>query len=119
MPDLDWILVFQLYTVLVVSLVFHEAAHAWLAYLGGDNTAYHGGQVTLNPIPHMQRSPFGTVLLPLGMLIMSGGTMCAGFASAPYDPIWAARHPRRAALMALGGPAANALLALIAVAVLL
>ena len=63
MDTLTNILVF--YIVLLISLVFHEAAHALFALLGGDRTAYVGGQVTLNPIPHMQREPFGTVYLPL------------------------------------------------------
>ena len=106
------------YVVLLVSLVVHEAAHALLALLGGDRTAYVGGQVTLNPIPHIRREPLGTVILPLAMLIMSKGTMCMGFAHAPYDPIWAYRHPKRAALMAAAGPLANILLAALAFLVL-
>ena len=106
------------YVVLVVSLVVHEAAHALFALLGGDRTAYHGGQVTLNPIPHMQREPMGTIFIPLIALIMSKGMMCFGFAHAPYDPNWAARHPKRAALMAAAGPLSNILLAAIAFTVL-
>lgn len=106
------------YVVLLVSLVVHEAAHAWFALLGGDRTAYAGGQVTLNPAPHIRREPLGTVILPLAMLIMSSGTMCMGFAHAPYDPVWAYRHPKRAALMAAAGPLSNLLLASLAFAVL-
>jgi Zn-dependent protease len=99
-----------LYVVLLVSLVVHEASHAAVALLGGDRTAYLGGQVTLNPIPHIQREPFGTVILPLMMLAFSGGTMILGYAHAPFDPVWAQRHPRRAALMSLAGPVSNFLL---------
>lgn len=102
------------YVVLLVSLVVHEAAHALFAYLGGDRTAYVGGQVTLNPIPHIQREPFGTVILPLLSLFMSSGRFCMGFAHAPYDPMWARFHPRRAALMAAAGPLANLTLAALA-----
>lgn len=105
----DWQTKLILYVVLLVSLVFHEAAHALLAKLGGDLTAYDAGQVTLNPIPHIRREPFGTVILPIIMLATTN--FCIGFAHAPYDPHWAARHPRRAALMALAGPAANFALA--------
>ena len=112
-----WDDIILLYGVLVVSLVFHEAAHALFALVGGDKTAYHGGQVTLNPIPHMKRSPFGTIVFPLAALFMSNGTACMGFASAPYDPHWAHRHPKRAALMAAAGPLANIVLVLIAVLV--
>ena len=87
-----WLIVF------VVSITAHEAAHAWAAWLGGDPTAYRGGQVTLNPIPHMRREPFGTILFPLlSFLWLTPGWMM-GWASAPYDPFWEDRHPRRAAL---------------------
>lgn len=97
-----------LYLVFLFSTVLHEAAHAWAAMRGGDPTAYHGGQVSLDPRPHIQREPFGMVMLPLISLAASGWIF--GYASAPYDPRWAERHPKRAALMALAGPAANLLL---------
>ena len=115
---MDIATILLLYITLLISLVFHEAAHATFAMLGGDRTAYVGGQVTLNPVPHIQREPMGTVVLPLLMLFASNGTMCFGFAHAPYDPLWAHRHPKRAALMSAAGPIANILLALIAFAVL-
>jgi hypothetical protein len=53
------------YVVFLFSTTVHEAAHAWAAKLGGDLTAYHGGQVSLDPRPHIQREPFGMVILPL------------------------------------------------------
>ena len=93
------------YVVFVFSVTVHEAAHAAAALLGGDATAYEGGQVSLDPIPHMRREPFGMVLLPLASVFMSGWPW--GYASAPFDPAWAERHPRRAAWMALAGPGAN------------
>jgi len=102
----------------VISVTFHEAAHSLFAMLGGDRTAYYAGQVTLNPIPHMRREPFGMVVLPLLSLYMSGGTMCFGFAHAPIDAIWAYHNPKKAALMSAAGPLANVLLAAIAFAVL-
>jgi Zn-dependent protease len=104
------------YIVFLVSLTFHEAAHAWAARLLGDPTAYYGGQVTLNPLPHMQREPFGMVLVPLLTAVTRGFPI--GWASAPYDPLWEQRHPRRAAWMAAAGPAANLALALFAFAAL-
>jgi Zn-dependent protease len=99
------------YVVFLLSLTCHEASHALAAKLGGDMTAFEGGQVTLNPIPHIKREPFGTVLFPFLSYIMSGWMM--GWASAPFDPRWAQRHPRRAAWMALAGPAANMVLVLL------
>lgn len=98
----------------LVSATCHEAGHAFAAKLGGDSTAYRAGQVTLNPVPHIRREPFGMVVIPLLSYAFSG--FMIGWASAPYDPLWADRHPQRAALMAAAGPAANLLLALIALA---
>lgn len=100
------------YVVLLLSLTVHEAGHAWAAERGGDPTAYLGGQLSLDPRPHIRREPLGTVLFPLLSYGLSGWMM--GWASAPYDPLWADRHPRRAAWMSLAGPAANLGLVLLA-----
>jgi Zn-dependent protease len=105
-----WLVVF------IISITAHEAAHAWAAYLGGDPTAYLGGQVSLNPLPHMRREPFGMVLLPLISTFANGFPI--GWASTPYDPRWEESHPRRAAWMAAAGPAANLALALAALVAL-
>jgi Zn-dependent protease len=104
------------YVVFVVSVSAHEGAHALVAYLGGDLSAYNAGQVSLNPVPHMKREPFGMVLLPVISALTMGWPL--GWASTPYDPNWERRHPRRAAWMAAAGPAANFLLALLALAAL-
>jgi Zn-dependent protease len=93
------------YVAFLLSLTCHEAAHALAAKWGGDPTAYHAGQVTLNPLPHIRREPFGTVLVPLLTFLMGGSML--GWGSAPYDPFWEHRYPRRAAAMALAGPCAN------------
>lgn len=93
------------YAALLFSLTVHEAAHAWVAQRGGDPTAYLGGQVSLDPRPHIRRDPIGTVLVPLLSYAMGGWMI--GWANTPYDPYWADRHPRRAAWMSLAGPVAN------------
>jgi Zn-dependent protease len=98
------------FVVFLFTLTFHEAAHSLAALLGGDDTAYRGGQVSLNPVPHMMREPLGTLVVPLLTFFSSGWMM--GWASAPYDPAWGERHPRRLAAMSAAGPAANLLLAL-------
>ena len=103
---LTWFLVF------LFSTTLHEASHAFAAYRLGDPTAYHGGQVSLNPLPHIRREPVGMVAIPLLTFFTRGWMM--GWASAPYDPAWARRFPRRAAVMALAGPAANLSLVLAA-----
>jgi Zn-dependent protease len=115
MPD-TLKLVFAWYVVFIFSTVLHEAAHALVAWKLGDSTAYAGGQVSLDPIPHIQRAPFGTVLIPLVTCFMSQGLWMIGWANAPYDPMWAREFPKRSALMALAGPVANFLLALTAAA---
>jgi Zn-dependent protease len=102
------------YVAFLLSLTCHEAAHALAAKKAGDPTAHEAGQVTLNPVPHMRREPFGTILVPLITYAASGFML--GWASAPYDPSWQQRHPKRAAWMALAGPAANLLLVAISVA---
>src|SRR5579863_7774832 len=74
-------------------------------------TAAEGGQVTLNPIPHIRRSPFGMVVVPI-LSFALGGWMI-GWASAPFNPQWQREYPRRSAWMALAGPAANFALVLL------
>ena len=102
------------YVVFLFSTTLHEAAHGWAALRGGDPTAYHGGQVSLDPRPHIRREPFGMVALPLISVLLSGWPFV--FASAPYDPHWAMRYPKRAAWMALAGPAGNLVLVALAAA---
>lgn len=100
------------YLVFLFSTTCHEAAHALVAKRGGDLTAFHSGQVTLSPLPHVKREPIGMVLIPIASFLAGGWMM--GWASAPYDPDWSRRYPHRAAKMALAGPAANFLLATLA-----
>jgi len=115
MPDLSpetLVLGFIWYVAFLFSTTCHEAAHAFAAKLGGDTTAALGGQVSLNPIPHIRRSPFGMVVIPILSFLFAGGMI--GWASAPYDPLWERRHPHRSAWMALAGPAANFTLMIVA-----
>jgi Zn-dependent protease len=100
------------YLVFLFSMVLHEASHAFAAWKLGDSTAYQQGQVTLDPTPHIKREPFGTVLVPLASFFSSGWMI--GWASAPYDPRWAAAYPKRSALMAAAGPTANLVIFLVA-----
>ena len=95
------------YFVFVYTTVLHEAAHAWSALRLGDDTAYRGGQVSLDPTPHIRREPFGLVIVPILSWFLNKGQWMLGWASAPYDPDWARRYPRRSAWMAMAGPGAN------------
>jgi len=82
----------------------------------GDPTAREAGLVTLDPIAHIHRSPFGMVIVPAASFLMGGWMI--GWASTPYDPYWADRNRKAAALMALAGPAANLALVLLAAVVI-
>src|SRR5262249_22799339 len=104
------------FAAFLFSTTVHEAAHALAALRGGDPTAYLGGQVSFSPIPHIRREPIGMLVVPLLTAFTSGWAI--GWASTPYDPGCAARHPRGAAAMAAAGPAGNLLIALLAFAVL-
>ena len=100
------------YIVFLYSTTCHEAAHAWAALKLGDDTAARGGQVSLNPWPHLKREPLGMAVVPI-ISFVAGGWLF-GWASAPFDPEWARRFPKRAGLMAVAGPAANLGLLLVA-----
>lgn len=112
MPSIDFAFGFLQYVVFLLSTTCHEASHALVAKWGGDTTALEAGQVSLNPLPHIRREPFGMVVVPLLGIVLGGGLI--GWASAPYNPQWSQRHPKRAAWMSLAGPAANFGLALLA-----
>ena len=95
------ILLFALVTVaLIVSLTFHEYAHAAVAKLSGDSTAERAGRLTLNPLPHID--PMGLL-----MLVLVG----IGYAKpVPVDPRYL-RSPRADLWIAAAGPVMNLLLA--------
>ncbi len=100
------------YVAFLFSTTLHEAAHAFVAYRLGDRTAYEGGQVTLDPIPHIKREPIGTIVVPIVSFLIGGWMI--GWASTPYDPRWAYDHPYSSAKMSAAGPASNLVLAVLA-----
>lgn len=104
------------YLIFVISTTCHEAAHGLAAKMLGDKTAYHHGLVTLDPVPHIKRSPFGMVIVPFLSFALNGWML--GWASAPYDPFWAQQNRKKSAMMSLAGPAANLSLVIIAALVI-
>jgi Zn-dependent protease len=110
----DLVFGFIAFVVFLFSTTCHEAAHALAAKIGGDSTAATGGQVSLNPVPHILREPVGMVVVPILSFLFFRSIM--GWASAPFDPAWERRQPHRSAWMALAGPAANFTLMLLAAA---
>src|SRR4026209_2284176 len=103
---------FLWFVAFLFSTTVHEAMHALAALRGGDPPAYHGGPVSLSPIPHIKREPIGMLVVPLLTALTQGWAI--GWASTPYDTAWAARYPKRSALTAAGGPAGQLLLAFVA-----
>jgi Zn-dependent protease len=100
---------------ILLAVTLHEAAHGWVAWRLGDDTAYRLGRVTFNPLRHID--PFGTVILPALMLFMSGGRMMFGFAKPVPVNFWRLRQPRRdMVLVAAAGPATNFMLAVVSAA---
>jgi len=103
------------YVFFIPLLTFHEWAHAWVAWKCGDDTAYHQGRVTLNPIAHMEL--IGTVVLPLlGIMLSLNNSALAGFIIGWGRPVPVnvsnLHSPRRDdTLVALAGPAINLILA--------
>ncbi len=96
--------------ILIFSVVLHEVAHGYAAYLLGDLTAKYAGRLTLNPLKHIDL--FGSVLLP-AFLVVTGSKFLFGWAKpVPYNPYNLKRGGRFAeALVAFAGPLANILLA--------
>jgi Zn-dependent protease len=94
-------------------LSIHEYAHGKVAQLQGDNTAGDLGRLTLNPLAHID--PIGTVLVPLVLLVSSGGRIGFGWARpVPVNPM-NFRSPRQGVLLvSLAGPASNICLAFVA-----
>ncbi|MBU1627017.1 site-2 protease family protein [bacterium] len=93
------------YAIFLLSIVLHEASHAFVSFRLGDPTAKEGGQVNLNPLPHIQRELFGTVIIPIASYLLGGWMF--GWASIPQDYHWAKKNPVKSAMVALAGPAAN------------
>ena len=77
----QWIEGFGWYVAFLVSVTCHEASHALAAMKLGDRTAYNHGQVTLDPVPHIQREPWGMVIVPVLSFVMGGWMI--GWGSAP------------------------------------
>ncbi len=73
MPDISQFLhKLSVYAIpVILAITFHEAAHGWVAFKKGDPTAKMLGRVTLNPFPHID--PFGTIILPVAMLLLGTG----------------------------------------------
>lgn len=94
----------------IFAITVHEAAHAYVAMLLGDKTAYRLGRVTLNPIPHIDL--VGTVIVP-ALALALGGILFGWAKPVPIDPS-KMRYPRKSFMwVALAGPVSNLIMAVL------
>jgi Zn-dependent protease len=115
MPDFDIYRLLQVLSVAAIPGIFaitlHEVSHGWVARYLGDPTAYMLGRLTLNPLKHVD--PLGTVVVPIGMLLLSGGQMAFGWAKPVPVAFRNLRNPKRdMVLVAAAGPLSNFTMAL-------
>ena len=93
------------------AITLHEAAHCYVARHYGDMTAYAQGRVSLNPLRHIDI--VGTIVIPLLILLLSGGRFLFGWAKPVPVNYSALRRPKQhMALVAAAGPGANLAMAL-------
>ncbi|MCX8146353.1 MAG: site-2 protease family protein [Azovibrio sp.] len=95
----------------IFAITLHEAAHGYAARHFGDPTAWQAGRISLNPVRHIDL--FGTLLLPLAILLLSSGGMLFGYAKPVPVDFSRLRNPKRDMLwVAAAGPASNLAMAL-------
>jgi len=100
------------FLIIIPSSIVHEYAHGFVADKLGDPTARHAGRLTLNPLAHIDL--YGTILLPLFLLFISGGNFMFAYAKpVPFNPYNLKNPKRDSGLVALAGPVSNLILALI------
>jgi len=97
--------------VLLFSVVAHEFAHAWTAFRQGDPTAYMLGRLTLNPVPHID--PMMSILVPIGLWVLSHGTFTFGAAKpVPVNPRNYRNYRRGDLIVSSAGIVTNLIIAL-------
>jgi len=97
---------------ILIAITFHEVSHGLVAYRLGDPTAKMLGRLTLNPLAHIDL--FGTIILPVILLVLTSGQFVFGYAKpVPINPM-NFKNPRKGmALSAAAGPVTNIILALL------
>lgn len=99
------------FIIIVPSAIIHEYAHGAMADALGDKTARYAGRLTLNPLAHIDW--WGTVIMPLILLALSGGNFMFAYAKpVPYNPYNLKNQKWGPVMVGLAGPASNFMLAL-------
>lgn len=102
--------------VLIFSAIFHEYMHGFAALKLGDSTAKDAGRLTFNPIKHLDL--FGSILLPLTMVLLGSPFLFAWAKPVPYNPNNLRDRKYGEAKVAAAGPLANLAIAVSLAAVL-
>ena len=95
--------------VLLFSVILHEMAHGYVAWLNGDPTARLTGRITLNPIPHLD--PIGTIFLPLILIVTGAGFIIGWARPVPVNPLNFRNYRLGEITTSAAGPGTNLLLA--------
>lgn len=110
MPGIDLPRILQILSIALIPGIFaitlHEVSHGWVARRLGDPTAYMLGRLTLNPFKHID--PLGTVVVPIGLLLLTNGSVTFGWAKPVPVAFRNLRNPKRdMVLVAAAGPLSN------------
>jgi len=97
--------------IFLFSIIIHEVSHGAMADYLGDPTAKNEGRLTLNPINHLD--PIGSILVPLILIISRVGIIFGWAKPVPVNPFNLRDKVYGQAKVALAGPLANILVALI------
>ncbi|MFH1899870.1 MAG: site-2 protease family protein [Patescibacteria group bacterium] len=100
------------FIIIIPSAILHEYAHGWAADRMGDPTARHAGRLTLDPRAHIDM--WGTILMPIFLLLVSGGSFMFAYAKpVPYNPYNLKDKRWGPALVGAAGPVANLIVAIV------
>lgn len=96
---------------LIMGVVLHEYAHGYIAYKSGDNTAKSLGRLTLNPIAHIDL--FGSILLPLLLILINSGIVFGYAKPVPINPGYFRNYRKGLRYTSLAGPVTNLIFAFV------
>ncbi|MBI5023037.1 MAG: site-2 protease family protein [Candidatus Magasanikbacteria bacterium] len=103
---MDFLSLIFYFIIIIPSAIIHEYAHGWMAWMLGDPTAKYAGRLSLDPRVHIDK--WGTILLPIFLYFVSGGSFVFAYAKpVPYNPYNLKDQKWGPAMVGLAGPMAN------------
>ncbi len=109
---MDFLSLIFYFIIIIPSAIIHEYAHGWMAWMLGDPTAKYAGRLSLDPRVHIDK--WGTILLPIFLYFISGGSFVFAYAKpVPYNPYNLKNQKWGPAMVGLAGPMANIVTALV------